>query len=161
MTQARFRIAEGSRLRIIEGGRPCCSTVNGRGEHGDPQHPCPKCERHYKRLMREDADAKRQAEAKQREDAVAAEQANENAIRAFTPPNPYALRAAETTPPDADAFETTWKADRTLELKLTRAALDASPALRLTTLTAAELRPFAPPDPYREGIKALQSKETR
>jgi hypothetical protein len=78
-------------------------------------------------------------------------------LEAATPPNPYAavtpLRAVEPT------FEQEWKAsrhpDHEAEHARTAAHLDANPSPRLT---AAETEPYAPPNPYAAGIKALQEK---
>ena len=75
----------------------------------------------------------------------------------YTPPDSYApgiatLRAASSTP--ESRFEDQWKADRLRELEVEHRSLDAlAPEARLT---AAELAQYAPPDPYAEGIKALQ-----
>jgi hypothetical protein len=68
---------------------------------------------------------------------------------AATPPDGYslALRAAA-APSEPRDFEAEWKAARTLELEAMRAALDKEPTPRFKTLSAEELSPYTPPNPY-------------
>lgn len=86
----------------------------------------------------------------------------ERAAERYEAPNSYdreisAMRAASATP--EQDFEKQWKAERTLEIEQTHAALDAEELQ--PRMTAAELAEYAPPDPYAAGIKALQQRETR
>ena len=71
----------------------------------------------------------------------------------YVPPDPYAtglttLRLATSTP--ESRFEDEFKADRLAEVERF-VALDPLPRLRED-----ELRKYVPPDPYAEGIRALQ-----
>ena len=122
--------------RRKENGEPCCEFFDAAGPR--LTLACEPCQRHY---LHEEA---------LRQDAA--------------PPNGYkvglaALRAATATP--ARDFEDRYKAARLrdLEAEATRRAGAAeAPAPRMTS---AELAPYAAPDSYEAGLKALRAKETR
>jgi hypothetical protein len=90
----------------------------------------------------------------------------ENSMTDDSPMDAYgpalkALREATATP--ESRLEDQWKTDRLRELDIEykhvatiRAAQPQRPRL-----TAAELAKYTPPDPFAEGIKALQAKENR
>jgi hypothetical protein len=97
-------------------------------------------------------------------EAVSVDQAHEDIVP--LPPDPWgpglaAMRAASATPPPT--FEDKWKADRLAALAIEHAKIDAHIAVHPSPprLTTAELKTYAPPNPYEAGIKALQAKKAK
>jgi hypothetical protein len=68
------------------------------------------------------------------------------------------LRAASSTP--ERSFEELWKAARLRALEIEHAAIEAQIAANpFPRLTAAELAPYAAPDPYKAGLDKMRAKK--
>jgi hypothetical protein len=133
--------------RIHENGNICCAAYNAAGEPIPSPSQCDTCTTYFAAL--------KAAELRTSE-------AHPDLPHA---PNPYEphlkkLRAASMTP--EQAFEARYRAERlaAFEAEYARAAAhrEANPIPRLT---AAELSPYAAPDGFAEGLKALQAANRR
>jgi hypothetical protein len=85
---------------------------------------------------------------------------------AYLPPDPYAkdlaaLRAAEATP--ESTFEEEWKKRRLSEFEAEARQRDAHIATHPSPprLTTAELKTYAPPDPWKADLEKLRERDAR
>ena len=82
------------------------------------------------------------------------------AAGSFPVPDPYATALAAMRAASNTDFDASWKADRHAALTAEHRRLDAHLTARPSPprLTAAEVKSYAPPDPYAAGIAAMRSE---
>jgi hypothetical protein len=137
-------------LRTHENGGVCCSSTNDAGERIPPKHPCDKCKQHFAAIALRESLKTQEGNMKNDYPLV----------------DSYAADTAKWQEANATQewrFEAQQKALRLRELDAERARYDAwraeQPALRV--LSADELKKYAAPDPYREGIEAWRRENNR